>query len=96
MQPMVYSFYPTGVGEKPVSPLSLSGNDVIECSTFKAADVGEGYIIRLFNPTDKNQSCEVCFMGKSTRVDFGKFEIKTLRATDKGICETDLLEGLLD
>jgi hypothetical protein len=24
------------------------------------------------------------------------FEIKTLRATDKGISETDLLEGLLD
>ncbi len=96
MQPMVYSFYPTGVGEKPVSPLSVSGNDIIECTTFKAAEVGEGYIIRLFNPTGDKQSCEVTFMGKSMKVDFGMYEIKTLRATDKGLCETDLLEGLLD
>ena len=35
-------------------------------------------------------------MGKSVNVDFGIYEIKTLRATKDKIIETDLLEGLLD
>ena len=94
MQPMVYSFYPTGVGEKPKSPLTLDGG-IIECTTFKKAEHGEGYIIRLFNPTSENQSAKVTFFGKEMNVDFGMYEIKTLRATDKGLEETDLLEGLL-
>ena len=94
MQPMVYSFYPTGVGEKPKTPLTLEGG-VIECTTFKKAECGEGYIIRLFNPTGDAHSCELDYMGKKAKFDFGAFEIKTVRATDTGLCESDLLEGLL-
>ncbi|MBR2022029.1 MAG: alpha-mannosidase [Clostridia bacterium] len=96
MPPMVYSFYPTGVGEKPVSPMEITESEIVECTTLKMADNGDGYIIRLFNPTAEKQSCKVTFMGKSVNVNFGIYEIKTLRATKEKIFETDLLEGLLD
>jgi len=95
MQPMALSFYPTGVGEKPKSPLKLDGG-IICCTAFKKAEVGEGYIIRLFNPTGEKHSATVNYMDKKLTVDFGKYEIKTIRATETTLCETDLLENLLD
>ena len=95
MQPVVLSFYPTGVGEKPVSPLKLEG-EVIQCTAFKMAEVGEGYIVRLFNPTAEKRSACLEFMGKTVNIDFGKYEIKTFRANEEGITESDLLENLLD
>ena len=95
MQPTLLSFYPTGIGEKPQSPLKLDG-DIICCTAFKKAEVGEGYIIRLFNPTGESQNATVEFMGRKLTLDFGKYEIKTVRATASSLCETDLLENLLD
>lgn len=95
MQPMVLSFYPTGIGEKPISPLKLDG-DIICCTAFKKAEAGDGYIIRLFNPTGEKQSGCIEFMGRKLSLDFGKYEIKTVRTTDSVLCETDLLENLLD
>ena len=61
---------------------------------FKKADVGERYIIRLFNPTETAKTCKLCFYDKETTVSFGKYEIKTIRF-DGNFSETDLMEGLL-
>lgn len=96
MQPMVLSFYPTGVGEKPISPFKLSNSETIQCTAFKKAECGDGYIIRLFNPTDKENSCTVEFLQNKLDLTFGKYEIKTVRAKATSLEETDLLEGLLD
>lgn len=95
MQPMVLSFYPTGVGEKPETPLLLN-SDVITCTAFKKAQTGEGYIIRLFNPTGENRSATLEFMQNKTSINFGKYEIKTLRATKNCVEESNLLENLIN
>lgn len=96
MAPMVLSFYPTGVGEIPESPVRIKDNDIINVTAFKKADLGEGYILRLFNPTENAQKATVCFEDSEISVEFGKFEIKTLRFENNGITETDLMEGLLN
>ncbi len=95
MKPMALSFYPTGVGKLPSSPLKLLDTECITINAFKKADCGEGYIIRLFNPTDKNQSCRLAFYGKETTIDFGCYEVKTIRFDGKIFSETNLMEGLV-
>ena len=96
MCPMALSFYPTGVGEKPVSQLKLSDSDIINMTAFKKAEDGDGYIVRLFNPTEKPQNCKVAFGESETEVNFSAYEIKTLRCTGEKTVETDLLEGFFD
>lgn len=93
MQPMVLSFYPTGTGEKPTSPLSLSGN-IVNITAFKKAECGNGYIIRLFNPTEKPTTATLTAFGIAEEISFGAFEIKTYRFDDGKLTETTLLEGL--
>ncbi len=95
MKPMALSFYPTGIGSIPNSPLELSNTGVITINAFKKADNGEGYIIRLFNPTDKNQSCVLKFYGNETALTFGCYEIKTIRFDGKEFSETNLMEGIV-
>ena len=96
MKPMALSFYPTGIGKIPASPLKLTNSDCITINTFKKADVGEGYIIRLFNPTATAQSCKLAFYDAKTTVTFGAYEIKTIRFDGKNFSETNLMEGLID
>lgn len=95
MKPMALSFYPTGVGNIPNSPLKLSNTNCITINAFKKADCGSGYIIRLFNPTDKKQSCCLKFYNEQTTLDFGCYEIKTIRFDGKSFTETSLMEGLI-
>lgn len=95
MQPMVLSFYPTGVGELPKSPFALSDKRV-NMTTFKRAEDGNGYIIRLFNPTENECEVTAYYENYDIRLKFGAFEIKTIRVNENGISETDLLENLLD
>lgn len=94
-RPMVLSFYPTGVGEKPKVPFVLENTDIITVEAFKKAEHGEGYILRLFNPTEKPQAALAKVYGASLALSFGAFEIKTLRYADGVLCEDDLMEGLL-
>lgn len=94
--PMVLSFYPTGTGTLPDSPLKITGNDKINLTAFKKADNGEGYIARLFNPTDKEQSAAVEFYNQTEEIKFTPFEIKTFRLLKERIEETDLMENLID
>ena len=94
--PMVLSFYPTGVGEKPAVPFTLAENDIVTVTAFKKAECGDGFIIRLFNPTDEPQRARVNLYGETLALTFGKYEIKTVRYDGKTLAEADLLEGLLD
>ena len=93
--PMTLSFYPTGVGTKPASPVALTGNGVVTFETFKKAEHGEGSILRLFNPTEKPQSAILSVFGKELVLTFGPYEIKTVRADGSVLAEDDLMEGLL-
>ena len=96
MQPMALSFYPTGTGIAPASPIKLDNTDIINITAFKKSENGNGYVIRLFNPTNKANGCTLSFYDVSTSVDFGPFEIKTLRCSDNAITEIDLMEELLE
>ncbi|MBE6810989.1 MAG: alpha-mannosidase [Ruminococcaceae bacterium] len=95
MKPMTLSFYPTGIGTIPKSPLKLSNTDCVTINAFKKADNGEGYIIRLFNPTEKSQNCILHFYDAQMEIQFGKYEIKTIRFDGKSFTETNLMEGLV-
>ncbi len=95
MKPMALSFYPTGTGEKPESPLTLSGN-AVTVNAFKRAEKGNGYAVRLFNSTEMETSATLGYAGKQEKIKFGPFEIKTFFLSADGIKETDLLEGLLN
>lgn len=96
MRPMALSFYPTGIGSVPASPLKLSDTECITINAFKKADCGDGYIIRLFNPTSDTQQCKLSFYDTETTLNFGTYEIKTIRFADNEFTETDLIEGLLN
>ncbi len=96
MKPMSLSFYPTGVGDKVDSPFKLENNDIINFVTVKKADSGEGFIVRLFNPTDKEQTADFIYYNNKMTVNFSKFEVKTLRVLNGNVTEDELCEGLLD
>ena len=95
MKPMALSFYPTGVGKSSASPIMLSGTDVITINAFKKADCGDGYIIRLFNPTPDAQKCTLSFYDAKMPIEFGKYEIKTIRYSGGSLAEDSLMEGLV-
>ena len=90
MKPMTLSFYPTGIGTIPKSPLKLSNTDCVTINAFKKADNGEGYIIRLFNPTEKSQNCILHFYDAQMVIQFGKYEIK-FRVSDGVIEVVDVM-----
>lgn len=95
MKPMALSFYPTGTGNLPLSPLKLSDNNSITINAFKKADCGNGYIIRLFNPTPDVQNCILNFYDSAISIQFGKYEIKTIRYDNGKLTEDSLMEGLI-
>jgi alpha-mannosidase len=93
---MALSFYPSALGEMPVAPVSIENNEIINITAFKKAEIGEGYIIRLFNPVETEQTATLRFKNITKKIEFSAFEIKTLRCTDNEITESNLLENLLD
>lgn len=95
MRPMALSFYSTGTGNLPASPLKLLDTDYITINAFKKADCGDGYIIRLFNPTPDAQSCKLRFYSTEIELQFGKYEIKTVRYCDNKLLEDSLMEGFI-
>ena len=95
-QPMLLSFYPPENGKKNEPPVLIKNNEAITLNAFKKQENGNGYIIRLFNSTDRPQSCLLNVCGEEENISFGIFEIKTLKYDDGKITETDLTEGLLN
>ncbi len=93
--PMVLSFYPTGVGKTPLSPVSITENDIINITAFKKAENTDDYIIRLFNPTEDSQSAVLTYFGNSININFNGFEIKTFKCNTDGISEAQLMEDII-
>lgn len=92
MRPMLLSLYPSANAEKTECPVTLSENTAVTLNAFKKADDGKGYIIRLFNPTERPQKAKLSVLGKTQRLIFGAFEIKTCYFGELGYYEMDLLE----
>ncbi|MFA5293013.1 MAG: glycoside hydrolase family 38 C-terminal domain-containing protein [Phycisphaerae bacterium] len=92
--PFALSFFPDGSGKKP-KPFAVMNKTVIEISAVKKAENNNGWIIRLFNSSPKKQAARLKLpvLDIKTRLDFGPFEIKTLRVNSKGkIFEVNLME----
>ena len=91
--PMALSFYPSGDGEAPKQPLTVSG-DPVTVTALKPADDGNGLILRVFNPFDRPAAArlESPLYDAQTEIGFTPFEILTYRLTEKGFAPSDLQE----
>jgi alpha-mannosidase len=72
-------------------------NRNVQITTIKQAENGEGWIIRLFEPTGRHQKTRLRILaGKPVRktVTLQPFEIKTLKIdpTFRSVVETNLME----
>jgi alpha-mannosidase len=94
-QPFALSFFPHG-GGVPVKPGPVLTDDVVQLTAFKRAEDGDGYILRLYEPTGTARVTEVALpaLGMSTLVRLEGFEVKTLRvdAAAASFVEVDLTE----
>jgi alpha-mannosidase len=96
-QPFALSFFPHGEGSPLLPGLTLS-DDVVQVTAFKQAEDGQGYIIRLFEPTGRPQTTTLTVpaLDLSAQVSLGGFEIKTLRVDPemRTLVESDLMESV--
>ncbi|HEY5587106.1 MAG TPA: glycoside hydrolase family 38 C-terminal domain-containing protein [Ruminiclostridium sp.] len=94
-KPFVLSFFPSGLGKKPVPLIEIS-DATVQMSTFKKAENSEDYIIRLFESTGNPRKTEIVipYLNIKEKVSLGKFEIKTLKLNlgDNKLIETKLME----
>ncbi|MFA5204382.1 MAG: glycoside hydrolase family 38 C-terminal domain-containing protein [Lentisphaeria bacterium] len=94
--PFVLSFFPCGAGQ-PQPPLAvLDGGAGVQLSTFKQAEDGAGYIVRLFESTGqpRRTTLRLPAAGLQQEVALGAFEIKSFRLDParRTLTETNLLE----
>ncbi len=94
-KPMTLSFYPPGIGAKPLPGIVLS-DDAIVLTAFKGAESGDGCVIRLFEPTGKARSTTLTIpaRGVEQSISLKAFEIKSLLLLpgETSLREVDLLE----
>jgi alpha-mannosidase len=95
-KPMVQWFSPSGGGIRP-KPFALLSNRNVQITTIKQAENGEGWIIRLFEPTGRHQKTRLRILaGKPIQktVTLQPFEIKTLKIDSafRSVVETNLME----
>ncbi|MCQ6561380.1 glycoside hydrolase family 38 N-terminal domain-containing protein [Paenibacillus mendelii] len=94
-KPFVLSFFPSGKGKLPAAPFTLE-DDVVQLTAFKREERGEGYILRLFEPTGKARETAIVLGDGKRRfpVSLAGFEIKTFRLdpADGSLSEVSLLE----
>jgi len=92
--PFALSFFPHGGGTQP-QPGPLLSDDVVQIAAFKQAEDGNGFVIRLFEPTGQPRRTTLTVPSLDLAVDLelGGFEIKTLRLDPVAgtITEADLL-----
>ncbi|MBD9013899.1 MAG: alpha-mannosidase [Lachnospiraceae bacterium] len=88
--PMLLSCYPPEKSGEKNAPVQLLHTDTIQFVTLKKAEDGEYFFVRLFNPTDKEQSAVLHFQDKKEELNFEKYEIKTIRCSCREVIETEL------
>ena len=89
-KPYALNVFPHGEGKKIKETLDID-NEAISLHAFKRSKNG-GYVIRLFNNGEKPQSCTVSVFGKTKKLNFKKFEIKTLRLDGEKLIEKSEIE----
>ncbi|MFC5407151.1 glycoside hydrolase family 38 C-terminal domain-containing protein [Cohnella soli] len=93
-KPFALSFFPSGQGQLP-TPLFVLEDDIVQLAAFKREERGEGFVLRLFEPTGQaRETAIVTAEGTRYPVSLNGFEIKTLRFDpDEGtLKEINLME----
>lgn len=93
-KPYALSFFPCGEGEMP-KPAAQLDDDVVQMTAFKRTESGEGYAVRLFEPTGtpRATTLTVPALGVTQAVSLGGFEVKTFVVESGGkVRETNMLE----
>lgn len=87
-RPYAINIFPSGEpAEKPGSLIELTGDEAVVMTACKQAADGNGYILRLYEPTGRARRCHVAVerLAVSQDIDFAPFELKTFRLT-QGSC----------
>ena len=94
-KPTALSFYPSGSGVKSHPGLCLS-DDAVQVIAFKQSEDGQGWIIRLFEPTGQSRSTILSLpcLSIEARIELFPFEIKSLKIDlqTNSLIETNLME----
>lgn len=93
-KPFAVNAFPTRSARKE-SPVSVDfriTNDKIGMPAFKKSEKLGGYIIRLINNSDREQSTEVILNDARTTLAFDRYEVKTLRYDGSGFSELSRME----
>ena len=75
--PYCMSFFPSGEGEKPEKQIELEGDDCVVLSAYKESEYGEGDVIRLFNPTDRERAVTLRLQGNVFELTLPPFTFRT-------------------
>lgn len=98
-KPMVLSFFPSGMGEKP-NPGPVLSDPVVQITALKQAEDKNDVIIRLFEPTGQKRTTRLSLpvLSFSREIMLNPFEIKTLRIDPRTgeAAFVDLLEADLE
>lgn len=92
-RPMALSFNPSGLGEAPAAGPVLS-DDALLLTASKQAENGDGWIFRLFNPTDQTRTSQLTIPKANLEHDLtlGPYEIASYRLQDGALQQVDLME----
>ena len=63
-----------------------------DLTAIKQSDDGKGYVVRLFNPTDKAHMAKLRILSAEQSVLFGEYEVKTLQYQDGSLAECSISE----
>ena len=94
---MVLSFFPSqnpkGKELESAEVLRIDGERVI-MSAFKRMEVGDGWIVRLYNPDSDKATCNICSeaFGIQKRILLDPFQIQTFVLHEKQIQKVNLME----
>lgn len=99
-KPFAQWLSPVGDGSKTPDPFIVLSNDAIQMTSARSADNGDGWIIRLFEPTGHHKTTQLTVAigtGITRTISFNPFEIKTFRIDPglRDLIETDLRGEIL-
>lgn len=91
--PEILSFFPDGDGKEQKALLRID-NSYVEISALKKREDQDGYILRLFNSSEREQVCTIHseMFGTEHRETLSGFEICTLHLKNGSCSRTDLLD----
>jgi alpha-mannosidase len=83
--PMALAIFPPGGGGAPLGPAVRLDGDGVQLSAMKRAVDGDGFILRLFNPTARRRRAALAVppLGLRANVALGPYELATCRLSPK-------------